>query len=93
MGGFSGCVPNFGVQIGEWVTTTHDDGVVQWRRVTPWPARLFVERRPMEPWFVVDRHPPEMWRNAMNPPVLSGPFGSLDAAKAAYLVILAARDA
>lgn len=82
----------FGVMVGEWVTCDHDDGLVQWRKVEPWPARYFVEARNKEPWFVVDRHPPEVWRNSLYPPVISGPYEDLDAAKAAYVMTLAAQD-
>lgn len=79
---------------GEWRHQYHDDGVQQVFLPTPHPAILFIERvaRPKtrrKNWVIVNRSPPGRWRNAVYGPKISGPFPTLEAAKAAYLLIRA----
>jgi len=78
----------------EWRHVTHHDGVEQVHTTTPHPPYIFIERvvRPKsrrKKWVIVDRRPPERWRNSIYAPKISGPFPDLDSAKAAYLLIRA----
>ena len=77
-----------------WRYQSHRDGVEQVYLPTPHPAQLFIERvnRPKtrrKNWVIVNRSPPGRWRNAIYGPKISGPFPTLEAAKAAYLLIRA----
>ena len=83
-------------QEGDWCVERHDDGTEQVYQYDPWPPVIFIERLTSpksrrKRWCVVSRKPPEKWRNAKYPPKLAGPFRELDAAKAAYLMIISAQ--
>lgn len=79
-----------------WRLVTHPDGTQQVHSFAiKWPPQIFIERVVCENsrrkrWCVVDRRPPGDWDKKKYAPKLAGPFPSLDAAKAAYLMILAA---
>lgn len=79
-----------------WRLVTHPDGCQQVSKwdVT-WPHTVFIERvvsatSKRKRWCVVDRKPPDKWAKKLYAPKLAGPFPDLDAAKAAYLMIMAA---
>lgn len=81
-----------------WRLVNYPDGVQQVHH-SPWVGILtvFIERvvRPKsrrKRWCIVSRDPPQKWRRAVYAPKIAGPFPDLEAAKAAYLMIVTAKE-
>ena len=82
----------------EWEFKAWTDGTQQWRieRLRGEPPFCYIERvvgdkSRRKRWRIVDRRGnDEMSNEGLYPPALSPPFKSLDAAKATFMVLLAA---
>ena len=79
----------------EWVCRVYDGGKLeQWCTSAPNPPRVFIERvtgpkSRRKRWVIVDRRPPEKWMRALYAPKIAGPYPTLEAAQAVYLLLRA----
>ncbi len=75
-----------------WERHKFDDGTEQFRYYPRGPlGNVFIERvvRPgslRDQWHIVDRRPPEKYQATMYPPIIAGPFDSIEQAVTAFLM-------
>ena len=75
-----------------WERQMFADGTEQFRYYPRGPlGNVYIERvtcpgSKRDQWHIVDRRPPEKYQNTMYPPIIAGPFDTIEQAMTAFLL-------